>query len=83
MVSVSNVAENCETVTEAIQAEGNEGMAFTADCTKAEEVDKLVEVHTEWSERVTTLTSQYGSSPHSSSSFILASEGHHRQVRKM
>ena len=44
MVSVSNVAENCETVTSAIQAEGNEGMAFTADCTKAEDCEKLVEV---------------------------------------
>lgn len=43
VVSVSNVAENCETVTDAILAEGNDGMAFTADCTQQEDCIKLFE----------------------------------------
>lgn len=42
VVSVSNVDLNCQTVTKAIEAEGNSGMAFTADCTKMGDVDKLV-----------------------------------------
>ena len=44
MISVSNVLENCETVTAAILAEGNEGMAFAGDCTKEEDCIKLLEV---------------------------------------
>ena len=43
VVSVSNVAENCNTVTDAIIAEGNDGMAFTADCTKEEDCKALLE----------------------------------------
>lgn len=42
VVSVSNVALNCETVTAAIKAEGNEGTAMAADCTKYEECEDLV-----------------------------------------
>ena len=43
VVSVSNEALNAETVTAAILAEGNSAMAHVADCTKAADVDKLVE----------------------------------------
>ena len=42
VVSVSNVAENCDTVTAAIEAEGHEGMAYVADCTQRADVDGLV-----------------------------------------
>jgi len=41
VVSVSNVAENCETVTAAIKGEGHFGSSYVADCTKYEEVEKL------------------------------------------
>lgn len=41
VVSVSNVALNCETVNKAIEEEGGIGMAITADCTKLEECEKL------------------------------------------
>ena len=43
VISVSNEALNCQTVTDAITAEGNEGMAYQADCTKGEEVQGLVD----------------------------------------
>ena len=42
VVSVSNVAENCDTVTAAIEAEGHEGMSYVADCTQRADVDGLV-----------------------------------------
>ena len=42
VVSVSNVAINCETVTKAIRAEGNQGISHVADCTVSSEVDSLV-----------------------------------------
>lgn len=42
VVSVSNVTENCETVTGAVQAEGLSGMAYTADCTKMSECEKVL-----------------------------------------
>lgn len=44
VVSVSNEALNCETVTKAIEAEGNlnNGIGFTADCTKKSDVEALV-----------------------------------------
>ena len=38
VVSVSNEELNCQTVTDAIIAEGNVGMAFTADCTQGSQV---------------------------------------------
>lgn len=43
MVSVSNEELNCQTVTDAIIAEGNVGMAFTADCTQGSQVQGLVD----------------------------------------
>jgi len=43
VVSVSNVDVNCQTVTDAITAEGNSAMAYTADCTKATEVEGLLD----------------------------------------
>ena len=43
MISVSNEMLNCQTVTDAIIAEGNEGMAYQADCTNGEEVQGLVD----------------------------------------
>lgn len=42
VVSVSNVAINCETVTETIKKEGNTGDAIVADCTQYESVSGLV-----------------------------------------
>jgi len=42
VVSVSNEALNAETVTAAIKAEGNVGMAHVADCTKPSDVEALV-----------------------------------------
>jgi len=42
VVSVSNEALNAQTVTDAIIAEGNEGTAHVADCTKATDVEALV-----------------------------------------
>jgi len=42
VVSVSNESLNCETVTSAILAEGNAGLAYTADCTKPADVEGLV-----------------------------------------
>lgn len=42
VVSVSNVAENCETVTDAVLKEGGEGISFTADCTKMADCEKLL-----------------------------------------
>jgi len=42
VVSVSNVALNCDTVTDAIKAEGLEGASMVADCTKYEECESLV-----------------------------------------
>jgi len=42
VVSVSNEAVNAQTVTDAILAEGNNAMAYTADCTKAEDVEGLL-----------------------------------------
>lgn len=41
VISVSNVAENCEYLTKCITDEGNDGMAYAADCTNYEEVEKL------------------------------------------
>jgi len=41
VVSVSNVTENCDTVTNAIKAEGLEGMSYTADCMDYASVEKL------------------------------------------
>ena len=41
VVSVSHVAENCETITNTIKAEGNDGLAVTADCTDYAQVEKL------------------------------------------
>merc|ERR1719440_253963 len=41
VISISNVAENCDTVTAAIKAEGLAGSSYTADCTKYEEVEAL------------------------------------------
>ncbi len=42
VVSVSNEALNCQTVTDAIVAEGLEGIAHVADCTKGGDVEGLV-----------------------------------------
>ena len=42
VVSVSNAALNAETVTAAVRAEGGEGLAHTADVTKADEVAALL-----------------------------------------
>ena len=42
VVSVSNEALNCQTVTDAILAEGLEGIAHVADCTKGGDVEGLV-----------------------------------------
>ena len=47
VVSVSNEALNAETVTKAILAEGNIGMAHVADCTKISEVEGLVKATTD------------------------------------
>jgi NAD(P)-dependent dehydrogenase (short-subunit alcohol dehydrogenase family) len=41
VVSVSNVAENCQTVTDIINAEGLKGVAHVADCTKHDEAEAL------------------------------------------
>ena len=41
VVSVSNEALNAETVTAAIEAEGNRGRAHVADCTRSADVDGL------------------------------------------
>lgn len=41
VISISNVAENCDTVTAAIKAEGGIGSSYVADCTKYEEVTAL------------------------------------------
>mgnify|MGYP006149018957 CR=1 FL=1 len=43
VISVSNDAVNAETATAAIHDEGNSGMAHVADCTKAAEVEQLVQ----------------------------------------
>jgi len=43
VVSVSNEAANAQTVTDAILAEGNNAMAYTADCTKAGDVEGLLD----------------------------------------
>jgi NAD(P)-dependent dehydrogenase (short-subunit alcohol dehydrogenase family) len=43
VVSVSNVQVNADTVTAAIHAEGNEGMAYCCDVTKADETKKLLD----------------------------------------
>lgn len=43
VVSVSNASINCDTITDAIKSEGLEGMSYTADCTKYEEVEALVQ----------------------------------------
>lgn len=42
VISVSDQALNCQTVTDAIVAEGNQGMAHVADCTKSDAVEGLV-----------------------------------------
>lgn len=47
VVSVSDQAINCKTVTEAIEAEGNRGMAHVADCTKSDAVEGLVQACSE------------------------------------
>lgn len=41
VVSVSNVKENCDTVTKAIIDAGGKGMSFVADCTNYDDVQKL------------------------------------------
>lgn len=41
VVSVSNVAVNCDTVTAAVKEEGGSGTSIVADCTKLEECEKL------------------------------------------
>jgi NAD(P)-dependent dehydrogenase (short-subunit alcohol dehydrogenase family) len=41
VISVSHVAENCETVTGKIKAAGNQGFAHVADCTDYAQVEKL------------------------------------------
>ena len=43
VISVSNVAENCQTVTDIINDEGLKGFAHTADCTSHDETDALHE----------------------------------------
>lgn len=43
VVSVSPLEENCQTVTDAILAEGNHGKAHVADCTDGSSVQKLVD----------------------------------------
>ena len=43
VISVSNVAENCQTVTDIITGEGLKGVAHTADCTKYDEAAALQE----------------------------------------
>lgn len=42
VVSVSNVALNSDTITAAIQSEGNEGSAYCCDVTKSDQVKELV-----------------------------------------
>tara|TARA_B110000208_G_C11683520_1_gene399695 strand:+ start:121 stop:960 length:840 start_codon:yes stop_codon:yes gene_type:complete len=43
VISVSNVAENCQTVTDIINGEGLKGFAHTADCTSHDEAEDLHE----------------------------------------
>eukprot|EP00658_Telonema_sp_P-2_P014990 TRINITY_DN1572_c0_g2_i8.p1 TRINITY_DN1572_c0_g2~~TRINITY_DN1572_c0_g2_i8.p1 ORF type:complete len:296 (-),score=83.38 TRINITY_DN1572_c0_g2_i8:228-1115(-) len=43
VVSVSNEQLNCDTVTDAIVAEGNTGAAFTADCTQGKDVEAVLD----------------------------------------
>ena len=43
VISVSNVEENCQTVTDIINAEGLKGFAHTADCTSHDEAAALHE----------------------------------------
>lgn len=47
VISVSNEAINCATVTDAILKEGNTGMAHTADCTMESDVAALVKAVTD------------------------------------
>ena len=43
VVSVSNAAENAETITAAIRDEGLDGLAHVADVTKSDQVAELLE----------------------------------------
>lgn len=55
VVSVSNAALNAETVTAAIEKEGNSGIAHVADCTKSSDVEQLVQAVMERYGRVDVL----------------------------
>ena len=58
---MSHVAENCETITNTIKAEGNDGLAVTADCTDYAQVEKLRDAvqYTQHTPRAATSSSQY------------------------
>lgn len=43
VVNVAHVAENCDTITEVIKAEGGTAMSYTADCRKYDQVEGLRE----------------------------------------